>query len=162
MCFPGPTSGRNHRDATSGLEDVLTGRGDAVGPLAQFPPDAAHLTVRLGTLRQSPVTSGRCSWHNPSGRVSTPFSLLTFLALLGLKPACGLEAALQLISTGLRPFKNLLRAHDVTSTLCAASGLLRALHEKKKILGVSWVPLVAPGCLLDVSWVSPGCLLGVS
>ena len=61
-------------------------------------------------------------------------SLLTFLALLGLKPARGLEAALQLISTGLRPFKNLLRAHDVTSTLCAASGLLRALHEEKKNL----------------------------
>ena len=33
-------------------EDVLTGRGDAVDSLAQFPPDAAHLTVRLGALCQ--------------------------------------------------------------------------------------------------------------
>ena len=47
MWVPPPTSGRSHRDATSDQEDVLTGRGDAVDSLAQFPPDAAHLTVRL-------------------------------------------------------------------------------------------------------------------
>ena len=65
-------------------EDVLTGRGDAVESLAQFPPDAAHLTVRLGALCQSLLRPGGAAGtiHRDGYHLLFDF----FLARLGLKP----------------------------------------------------------------------------